>query len=160
MNAALSIFAVGDNASKKQYRAILSFNTASLPNNAIIRSVTLKIAQNGPVVGTNPFTALGQLAVDIRQGVFGSDANLALEDFNAAASATKVGIFGETPASGWYSAVLNSAGRSKLNRTGLTQLRLYFTIDDNNNLVADYIKFLSGNSTINKPLLLITYSLP
>jgi hypothetical protein len=160
MNATSSIFLLGDDASNKQYRAILSFGTGSLPDDAIIRSAVLKIGQNGSVVGSNPFTALGQLAVDISQGVFGSTANLALEDFNAAASATKVGVVGATPSSGWYSAVLNATGRSKVNRTGVTQLRLYFTVDDNNNLVADYIRFLSGDAAGNKPMLVVTYTLP
>src|SRR6185503_12185102 len=33
---------VGDDAANKQYRAILSFDTSSLPDNAIITSATLK----------------------------------------------------------------------------------------------------------------------
>ncbi|MGC1379045.1 MAG: hypothetical protein WA821_22640, partial [Anaerolineales bacterium] len=118
------------------------------------------IEQNGQPVGTNPFTVMGQLAVDISQGFFGSTANLALEDFNVTASATKVGVFGATPSSAWYSAVLNPAGRNRVNRTGLTQLRLYFTAATNNNLVADYMRFLSGDNASGRPQLIIVYSLP
>jgi hypothetical protein len=103
---------------------------------------------------------LGKLTVDIRQGSFGSTADLALEDFAAATSAGAVGNVSATSTSPWYSATLTAAGRSKINLTGVTQLRLRFTLDDNNNHVADYIKFFSGNAASNKPLLIITYSLP
>jgi hypothetical protein len=103
---------------------------------------------------------LGSLWADIRQGFFGSASTLQLGDFNAVASAVKVGAFNKTPASGWYTDTLNAAGLSKVNRTGLTQLRLYFATDDNNNHLADYMKFFSGNSATNKPVLVITYTVP
>jgi hypothetical protein len=58
MSAPGAVFYLGDNALNRQYRTILSFNTASLPNEAVITSVTLKIKQAG-LVGTNPFTTQG-----------------------------------------------------------------------------------------------------
>jgi len=43
---------------------------------------------------------------------------------------------------------------------GLTQFRLYFGKDDNNNHAENTIKFLSGNSASNQPILEIIYTLP
>ena len=55
---------------------------------------------------------------------------------------------------GWYSAILNSLG-------GTTQFRLRFTLDDNNDHAADYMKFFSGNAAaINRPMLVIEYYVP
>ncbi|MGC1376671.1 MAG: hypothetical protein WA821_10620, partial [Anaerolineales bacterium] len=158
MNSTALTFQLGDDAANRQYRAILSFDTSSLPDNAIISSVTLKIMPGGAPVGKP--NLLGTLWVDVRKGPFGVAA-LQLGDFNAAASALKVGAFDKTPpASGWYSAALNPAGRSNINKTGLTQFRLYFALDDNNNHIADFMKFLSGDSLSNKPVLVITYTIP
>src|SRR5258706_229323 len=160
MNATANIFRLGDDALNRQYRAILSFNTVSLPNTAVIQSALIKIRQSGAPVGSDPFTVLGKLWADIRQGPFGGNAALALGDFNATASATKVGAFNPIPTSGWYTDTLNAAGRSNINKIGLTQLRLYFNLDDNNNHVADLMRFLSGDHVSGKPVLVITYTLP
>jgi hypothetical protein len=158
MNSAAITFQLGDDAANRQYRTILSFDTSSLPDNAVISSVTLKIMPGGLPVGKP--NLLGNLWVDIRKGSFGA-APLQLADFNAAASAVKVGAFDKTPpAIGWYSATLNAAGRGSINKAGLTQFRLYFALDDNNNRAADFMRFLSGNSLSNKPLLAITYVVP
>ncbi len=160
MNATANIFRLGDDALNRQYRAILSFNTVSLPNTAVIQSALIKIRQSGAPVGSDPFTVLGKLWADIRQGPFGGNAALALGDFNATASATKVGAFNPIPTGGWYTDTLNAAGRSNINKIGLTQLRLYFNLDDNNNHVADLMRFLSGDHVSGKPVLVITYTLP
>jgi hypothetical protein len=153
-------FRLGDDSSNRQYRAILSFDTSSLPNDAVIKSAVLKIKQSGSAVGSNPFSILDSLYADIRKGYFGSSSSLQLADFNAAATASKVGAFGTTPVSGWYSATLNSTGRSNINKTSLTQFRLFFNLDDNDNNVADYMKFVSGDASSNKPQLIIKYTLP
>jgi hypothetical protein len=73
----------------------------------------------------------------------------------------RVGAFNKTPVSGWYSATLNANGRNNINRTGITQFRLYFLKDDNNNHVADFMKFLSGNAPVaSRPQLVIEYYAP
>jgi len=160
MNSTATTFQLGDDAANRQYRTLLSFNTAGLPDGAIISSVLLEIKQSGAPVGSNPFNVLNNLLADIRMSKFGSAVSLQPGDFSTAAAATKVGTFGKTPVSGWYKAILNSAGRNNINRTGLTQLRLRFAMDDNNDLGADFMKFLSGNAASNKPVLIITYTLP
>lgn len=160
LNAAAVTFQIGDDAANRQYRAVLSFDTSALPDNAIIQSGLLKIKQSGLPVGTNPFNILGSLWADIRRGPFSGNAALQLGDFGAAASSVKVGAFNKTPVGGWYTDTLNAAGLNGINKTGLTQLRLYFATDDNNNLAANLMRFVSGNSATNKPQLVITYSVP
>jgi hypothetical protein len=151
---------LGDDTSNRQYRVILSFNTARLPDNAIITSVLLKLRQSGSPVGTNPFTVLDTLWANIKLGSFGNNPSLQLSDFAEVGSANKVGSFNETPSNGWYTNVINATGRSKINRVGMTQFRLYFSKDDNNNQIANYINFYSGNSSHDKPTLFVTYKLP
>ena len=161
MNPGATIFQLGDDASDRQYRVILSFKTANLPDNAVITSAVIKIKQNGPPTGSNPFNVLGGLLVDIRKPYFGSAAGLQLADFNAGVSSAKVGTFNKTPTSGWYRVSLTANGRNNINKTNLTQFRLYFTKDDNNDMGADYMKFLSGNAPLaNRPILVVTYYLP
>lgn len=151
---------MGDNATNRQYRSILSFNTGRLPDNAIITSAILKIKQSGYPIGTNPFYVLGSLWANIKMGSFSNSAALQLSDFDALGSATKVGAFNAVPSNGWYSDVLNSTGRNKINKKGMTQFRLYFALDDDNNLVANYMNFFSGNSSHDKPVLTIIYKVP
>lgn len=159
-NNTASSFPLGDDVANRQYRVILSFNTSGLPDNANILSASLKIKRSSTSVGKNPFTILGNLWADIRKGPFGGKAALQLADFKASASAKKVGAFKPKPVSGWYTDILNATGLSKINKTGLTQFRLYFAKDDNNNHRADYMKFFSGNASSGKPVLVITYTLP
>lgn len=158
MNSAATAFQLGDDASNRQYRAILSFSTGSLPDNATIQSAVLKIKQNGTSVGVSPFTVLGSLLADIRMGSFGAVA-LELTDFNATAAGL-AGTFGSTPVSGWYSMTLNATGRGYINRTGGTQFRLRFGTDDNDNSTDNYMKFISGDFASSQPQLIITYTVP
>ncbi|MBI5825195.1 MAG: hypothetical protein HZB18_14290 [Chloroflexi bacterium] len=161
VNSTATTFNLGDDAADKQYRAILQFNTATLPDNAVIAKVTLKIRKQG-LVGSDPFTILGGLRVDMRKPFFGADAGLYANDFQAAAGKTSAATFSVTPASNWYSALMNAAGRAYVNKTGTTQFRLRFATDDNNDNGADYMKFFSGNYATAgyRPMLIIEYTVP
>jgi len=160
INASETTFRLGDDASDRQYRSILSFNTASLPDNAVITSVVLKIKKQG-LVGTNPFTTHQGLKADIRKPYFGTALGLAASDFQALASISSVGTFGTTPSAGWYSVTLSSTARPYINKTGTTQFRLRFQKDDNDDMGADYLKFYSGNAgTASRPVLIIQYYVP
>jgi 2',3'-cyclic-nucleotide 2'-phosphodiesterase (5'-nucleotidase family) len=160
LDSTATSFNLGDALGNRQYRSILHFNTAGLPDNAVITKVTLKIRQQG-LVGTDPFTVLGTLRVDMSKPYFGN-APLAVGDFQAAAGLSNVATFGATPVSSWYSALLNSTGRAFINLTGATQFRLRFAIDDNNNNIADYMRFFSGDyATVSlRPTLIIEYYIP
>ncbi len=158
-NSTATTARVGDDASDRQYRSLLHFNTAGLPDNAVITGVTLRVKKQS-VAGTSPFNTHGSLTVDVRTGSFGTAA-LANSDFKAAASGLNVGKFAKTAVSGWYRATLKSAVFPQVNRTGSTQFRLRFTVDDNDDRAADYLAFYTGDSTAaNRPDLIITYYLP
>ncbi len=152
-------FNVGDDNKDRQYRSILSFQTTSLPDNAVIASVQLKIKKQG-LVGADPFTTHGNMLVEIRQGAFNKNLALEAADFSAPASSSVKDAFVPLP-SKWYVANLTSPNLSFVNLFGLTQFRLRFALDDNDDMGADYLKFFSGNSTeANWPKLIVTYYLP
>jgi hypothetical protein len=159
MNSAATTITLGDDAVDRQYRAILHFDTSSLPDTAVVTNMTLKIKQQGNVVGVSPFS-FGSLYVDMRNPAFGNSI-LELVDFSFAAKKVKPAVFNPNPVSGWFSARFNMGGKLYVNRTGITQLRLYFSVDDNNNNIADFIRFYSGNASAgNRPKFLITYYVP
>lgn len=160
LNATKSTFFVGDNAQNKQYRGILSFDTSSIPDSATITSVTLKLRYGG-VAGTNPFSTHGPLFVDIITGAFGGNKGLQVGDFEAASSVDGVMVIANTPVSNWYSSLLGSGNYGLINLTGITQIRLRFSLDDNNDSGADYLKLYSGNAlTSYRPRLIIQYTVP
>lgn len=162
MNSAASLIYLGDNTAKKQYRSILSFDTSSLPDNAIITKVTLKLRQQGINGGGNPVSIFQGFVVDVKKGMFGT-APLALNDFKSAASKT-VGPASPALTAGWYTLNLTPA-KGFINKlstnSGLTQIRLRFKLDDNNNNTANFLKLYSGNAGAgNRPQLIIEYDLP
>lgn len=160
LNNAAVTFNLGDDAARRQYRAILHFDTSGLPDNAVVSKATLKIMKQAQV-GANPFSVLSALRADIRKTFFGPAAGLEAADFQATPSNSSAATFGATPAGSWYSAVLSSTARTFVNRTGPTQFRLRFSTDDNNNSSADYASFYSGNAaTANRPQLIVQYYLP
>jgi hypothetical protein len=162
-NVTATTFNIGDDASKKQYRAILSFATgAGLPDDAVITKVTLKVKLNKIVGGKNPVAFFKGFLVDIKNGAFGKSA-LEIGDFQAKASnKTPYGPFVVAQTGGWYSIDLTGA-KSYINilstSSGLTQLRLRFKVDDNNNSIANYLKLYSGNAknAADRPQLIVEY---
>jgi hypothetical protein len=160
INRTAATFYLGDNAQDKQFRAILDFTTSALPDNAVIVSATLKIRKLS-VTGTDPITTHQNILVNIRNGTFGTGA-LQAADFQASASLEAAGKILNAPVDNWYSATLDEAALSFINKTGPIQFRLRFQIDDNDDLGADTIKFYSGDSTISdyRPVLQIEYYVP
>jgi pimeloyl-ACP methyl ester carboxylesterase len=157
-NDTAATFNVGDDASNRQYRGILSFDTSSLPANAIVLSVVVKVRTNA-VVGSNPFTVMGDLKVDVKNGTFGTAA-LEYQDFERTPTDGAVGLFNDTPSQGWYTAILGSPSYNDINFAGLTQIRLRFASATNANSAADYLKLYSGDDSTssNWPQLIITYT--
>jgi hypothetical protein len=157
INAIATTFIVGDNAADRQYRGIISFNTTSLPDTAVIRAVTFKFRRLA-IVGTNPFTTHGKLLLDIIRGAFGGSAALQAIDFQAGAHKSGIVIPNSSPG-GWYSVNLPADALQYINKLGVTQVRLRFQLDDNDDLSADYLKFYSGNAAAaNRPQVIIQYT--
>ena len=149
----------GDDKKDRQYRSILSFDTSSIPNGATILSATLRLRRSG-LKGGNPFLSLGLCLVDIRTGGFGGGTSLVLSDFEAVASALAVGSLSNAPSNGDFSqGVLGATGLAAINKTGVTQFRVYFQRDDNDNGSDDYIKYYSGEDATpgNRPALIVVY---
>jgi len=154
-----SAIRVGDTNQDRQQKGVVSFNTASLPDGATITAVTLRL-RRGSLTGTNPFTTHGSCLADVQTGGFGGSTALAASDFQAAATATGVATMSNATANLlWSEGSLNAAGLAAINKTGTTQLRVYFTLDDNDDNGNDYMGFYSGdNGTAdNRPQLVVTY---
>ncbi len=113
------------------------------------------------VVGTDPFTTHGDLLLDIRNSAFSNNLVLEAGDFAAAASpgSSQEKVLPMT--SNWYTVNLNSTNLGFISKTGITQFRLLFNKDDNDDLGADHLKFFTGNSTAaNQPQLIVIYYVP
>jgi hypothetical protein len=153
-------FYLGDNAEDCQFRTILDFSTSTLPDNAVITDAILKIKKLS-VTGTDPFTTHQNILVDINNGPFGASA-LQATDFQAAASMDSAGTILNIPVENWFSAALDKTALQYINKTGSTQFRLRFQIDDDDDLGADTIKFYSGDTLIldYRPVLQIEYYVP
>ena len=161
-NSAATAFRLGDDAARKQYRAILSFNTSGLPDNAVITKVTLKVKRQSVTGGGNPVNAFQGFMADVKKGMFGTSA-LQAADFQTAANKT-VGPLKPPLVGGWYSLNLTGAGNfvNKLATAGgITQVRLRFKLDDNNNAIANYLSLFSGNAPFaSRPQLIVEYYIP
>ncbi len=151
----------GDDASDRQWLSILSFDTSSLPDNATIVSVELRLKRSG-VTGTSPFDTHGALWADVKTGGYGSSVSLAQSDFEAASTAAQVASLSNPLVNGdWASGFFDSAGRAAVNLTGRTQVKIRFNLDDNDDLSNDYMGFSSGEATTSsRPVLIITYTVP
>ncbi|MEK6751285.1 MAG: glycoside hydrolase family 44 protein [Chloroflexota bacterium] len=160
MNSTASTLNLGDDSANRQYRAILSFDTSPLPDNAVITKATLKFKYFG-INGTNPFNTHGSLLVDIRKGPFSGNPVFQLNDFKAAANKNNILSFTNSKVNNWYSQSFTVANFQHINLTGITQFRLRFAKDDNNDLSSDFLKIYGGNAgTANRPKLIIEYSIP
>jgi hypothetical protein len=126
----------------------------------IVRA-TLKIRKSG-LTGADPFTTHQKVAVDIRYGPFSRSNPLQVTDFQAAASRNAVGVILNAPVNNWYSSNLRAVAFPYINLIGITQLRLRFQLDDNDNLAADTIQFYSGDygDLAFRPRLEIQYYVP
>jgi hypothetical protein len=154
-----SALRVGDDNKDKQYKSIVSFDTSSIPDGATILSATVRLLR-GSLTGTSPFSTHGTCWVDISSGGFSGSTTLQTGDFQAAATAVQAATLSNAASNGtWSEGNLNAAGLAALNKTGTTQLRVYFNLDDNDDTGNDYLGYYSGdNSTsANRPQFVVTY---
>lgn len=161
LNVKGTSFNLGDDDYNRQYRGILSFDTSGLPDNAVISRAKLQIRYQKQV-GYNAFLVLGEITVDIFKGSFSNNVSLQLGDFQATASKKGIGFLAnDSRGADWYSINLSATAIPYINRKGVTQFRLRFQKDDNNDHVVNYLQFYSGNaSASSKPILIIEYTVP
>ena len=154
-----SALRVGDDKSDRQYRAVLSFDTSAIPDGATIISVTLRL-RRGTVSGTSPFTTHGTAWVDVQSGGLSASTSLQTADFQAAATVAQGASLTAANSNGaWSEGVLTAAGAAAVSKTGTTQFRIYFQLDDNDDGRPDYVGFYSGDNATaaNRPQLVVQY---
>jgi hypothetical protein len=154
-----SALRAGDNNQDRQYRTVVSFDTSSIPDGATILSATLRL-RRGTVSGTSPFTTHGTCWADVQTGSFSGSTTLQTGDFQAAATAVQAASLSNAAANGdWSQGSLSAAGLAAISKTGTTQLRVYFNLDDNDDTGNDYIGYYSGDNgtAANRPQLVVTY---
>lgn len=149
---------MGDDKKDRQYKSILSFDTSAIPDGATIVSATLQLTRGGNK-GANPFNTHGTSFVDIKNGGFGGNAALKNSDFQAAADGKQVAIITNQGGQGSIYTVDLNTGVNFINTAGRTQLRLYFSLDDNDDLGNDFAGFFSANNSnsARHPRLIVTY---
>lgn len=165
LNSTSTTIPLGDDASDRQYRGLVDFATGSLPDNAVIFSVNLRIVEFS-VTGTNPFITHNMLRSEIQSGFFGTAGALQTPDFEfvpnqSACNFETIPEFIEAVGTAYRCVVFNSAF-PYINLTGSTQFRLRFATDDNDNMSADQFNFYSGDygGITQRPRLFIKYYIP
>jgi exo-beta-1,3-glucanase (GH17 family) len=157
--ASSTVLLVGDDASDRQYRGILSFNTSLLPDDAVITSIRIKIRLETHA-GMNPFSKRRQLKVDMCTS-FGSSVKLQPVDFQTGEHCVDAGTFTERLDGKWFAADLQPVAFPYINKEGGTQFRLRYDLSRSDNGKPDYIRFYSGDSdALNRPVLVLRYSTP
>ena len=160
-NSTNNFIRIGDNGSKQQYKGVFSFNTlaSGWDPTAVISSAKLQLRQYA--INKKPFTALGDLNVEIYAPYFGSLINLESADFEDA-SGSDAGIVTPTLVNSNYFADLDSAIFGDINFAGTTQFKLSFDLPTDNDSDGDYVSIHSGSaSTVaNRPVLQILYYIP
>ncbi len=150
---------MGDNNQDRQYKTVVAFDTSSIPDGATIVSATLRL-RRGTLSGTSPFTTHGTCWADVQTGGFSGSTALQTTDFEATATAVQAASLSNATANGsWSEGSLNAAGRAAIDKTGTTQFRVYFNLDDNDDNGTDYIGYYSGNYSTSsyRPQLVVTY---
>jgi M6 family metalloprotease-like protein len=150
---------IGDTHMRQQLRGLLSFDTSSLPDTVTLTKVTLRLSYAG-VSGRNPFNTHGRMLIDVRSGWFGSSKELQAADFSVAATQLGIGQLRRETATR-YSATWTSGMTTRVNKRGLTQLRLYFSKKHDNDWIIDTINFYDGSATTaRRPTLIVEYVAP
>jgi hypothetical protein len=142
-------YRVGDNQFKRPWKSILSFDTSELPDDAVVTSARVRVLQ---VSAGGNTSSLGPLYADVATGSIGAPVLEQSDLTNPAtvsAAATLIDVGGNV-----WEGELNGAGVAAVNRTGLTQIRLRFSLLNDNDGVADYRDF-EGTTTV--PILEVAY---
>ena len=103
---------------------------------------------------------LGNLVIDVQSGSFGGNSALQSSDFEASATAINAAMMSIPSSNGQLSTgSLNAAGLAAVNTGGRTQVRIYFTVDDNDDGGDDQMGFRSGDHSDSNshPRLIVTY---
>lgn len=162
-----STFRLGDDSSNRAYRPFLSFDTSTLPDNAIVTQATIGITRDGNITGAIPIgvpnSAYGDILVDLATPGFG-DAALAPDDWQAPATQQAVSKFA------WPAYLDGMTIFSRLDEASIqyvdtvdnTQFRIRYVNDDNGDASADYVRYGAGDhpDPTMRPTLVVEYFVP
>ncbi len=139
----LSTLAVGRGTDGKLNRAILSFDTSSLPDGAIVTAakVTVTYSSGSGSPWSNP--AGNTMVVDVRRGTFGA-ASTETSDWAAAADAPAAATIAAFTSGTRTSSGFSASGLGAIHTAGRTQLRLRFS---QNQTSTAYVFLGQGAST-------------
>jgi hypothetical protein len=116
---------IGAVAGNGDSRAILHFDTASLPDNAQISHAFLEVAFHSKA--GDPWAGGRKIEVDVQRGHFGSSRALHANDWDAPATAESVAQIDRFSLGAGNSTDFSRAGLDAINKTGITQCRLRMT---------------------------------
>ncbi|HOJ50681.1 MAG TPA: PHB depolymerase family esterase [Spirochaetota bacterium] len=133
--------AIGRGSDGKYNRAILSFDTSSIPDNAVITRAYIVVTYSSN--SGDPWANGNSLVIDIKNGYFGSASTIGTDDWAAAATASVIATIDKFTSGTKQSSDFNTSGLSAINKTGKTQLKLRFA---NNQTSTAYIFIKEGTS--------------
>jgi hypothetical protein len=155
---------IGDYLNDRQYRSFLSFDTGPLlPDNATVVAATLTLVrgtdQTTPA-GANLFTTFAPAFVDIASR-FGASTALESGDFQSPATVVQAATLSNNGATG-TATFSSSAALAAINKTGTTQMRIYFNRSDDDDGAIDFVAYRAGEDAAmsNRPVLTVQYTLP
>ena len=133
--------AIGDDARDRQIVAILSFDTSNLPNDAVIYNAILKMC-GATLSNPDLFSQFRGTSLNIKKGAYSKNPALQPADFRATGLEMRgVSLAPIDSEPGCYQATIKTPHVGQINKTGLTQFRIRFRKDDNDNNLADQISF-------------------
>jgi pimeloyl-ACP methyl ester carboxylesterase len=137
---AFSNLAIGVSPDGKINRAILHFDTSSLPDNATITRAFLQVKYFS---GMHDPWAENKLVADVKRGYFGTSNALQTDDWDSKPTAEAVCTIDKFTSGTMQSSDFTKEGLQAINMTGITQLRLRF--DPNPSKKLHYIYIAQGD---------------
>ncbi|MBX9971147.1 extracellular catalytic domain type 1 short-chain-length polyhydroxyalkanoate depolymerase [Priestia aryabhattai] len=147
-----SIHKIGDKGmyNTDTYRTILSFDTSSLPDDAIITDVSLKIYRKSSTGN------ISSLKGDIKTGVFGTSSALEQIDYQASPSISAAFQMSVPSLDNGYTTIqLPSSLLGYMNRNGKTQFRL--SSSGSADFLSDVVEIYGGDNPAYAPTLTVSY---
>lgn len=118
--------AIGAGRDGKDCRAILSFDTSSLPDNVSISKAFLQVKMHA--LSGNVWHGQRRIEVDVQRGAFGASSAIRADDWGGAATANAVASIEAFAAQTAHSGNFSQAGLDAIDKTGMTQIRLRMNI--------------------------------
>ncbi|WP_243495344.1 extracellular catalytic domain type 1 short-chain-length polyhydroxyalkanoate depolymerase [Priestia aryabhattai] len=147
-----SIHKIGDKGmyNTDTYRTILSFDTSSLPDDASITDVSLKIYRKSSTGN------ISSLKGDIKSGVFGTSSALEQIDYQASPSISAAFQMSVPSLDNGYTTIqLPSSLLGYMNRNGKTQFRL--SSSGSADFLSDVVEIYGGDNHAYAPTLTVSY---